>query len=151
MDKLDFYKLSDFKRKNFAKATNEFYSLTDFNHEQYPNYLNWFFQTNIPRILDNKGDILFTMDGFMVKGLIILKNTKEEKKICTFMVDEPYRNQKVGSLLLEKAFEDLGTDKPIITIPSGKISQFEYFIKRNNWENTGIIKDYYTEEFVFNG
>lgn len=147
---MDFYKLSDFKRKNFSKATNELYNLTDFNNDQYPDYLNWFYQTNIPRILNSKGEILFALDGFMLKGLVILKNTSEEKKVCTLMIDEPYRNQRLGSQLLEKSFNCLGTDKPIITIPESKISQFQHFINKYDWKESGIIKDYYSKEISFN-
>lgn len=147
---MEFHKLTEFKGKNFSKAVNELYQLTDFNHEQYPNYLNWFFQTNIPRILNGKGETLFSMDGFMLKGVIILKNTEQEKKICTLMVDQIYRNQKIGSELLESSFSYLGTDKPTITIPEFKIDQFKYFIDTYNWKNTGIIKDYLSNELIFN-
>ena len=77
---MDFYKLSEFKGKNFSKAVTELYDITDFNNDQYPGYLKWFYQTNIPRILDSKGDAIFSLDGFMVKGIIVLKNTDEEKK-----------------------------------------------------------------------
>lgn len=147
---MNFYKLSDFKRKNFSKAINEFYNLTDYNHNQYPDYTKWFFGTNIPRILNNKGDIFFSLDGLLVKGIIIVKKTVDEKKICTALIDEPYRNQKLGSKLFEEAFKYLGTDKPIITIPKMKINQFEHFINYYNWKITDTINEYYSLEIKFN-
>lgn len=147
---MNIQRLSNFSGKNFSKAVNEIYSLTDFNHLQYPNYLNWFYKTNIPRLFDMSGEIIFSLDGFLIKGIIILKNTLSEKKICTFMVDEPYRNQKVGTLLLEESFKYLGTDKPIITIPESKTGDFQYFIDKYDWILTGEINKYYSNELIFN-
>lgn len=147
---MDFYKLSDFRGKNFSKAINELYNLTDFNSEQYPNYMNWFYGTNIPRILNNEGEVLFSLDGFLVKGLAILKKCEGEKKICTLLIDEPYRNQHIGSLIVEESFKYLETDKPIITIPEAKINQFIPFINKYNWKDTELINDYYNPEICFN-
>lgn len=147
---MDFYKLSEFKGQNFSKAVNELYSLTDFNNLQYPGYLKWFYQTNIPRILDNKGEALFSLDGFLLKGLIVLKNTVEEKKICTLVIDKPYSRQKLGLQLLERSFGYLGTDKPLITIPKAKIDEFDSIINYYSWENTGKTDEYNSEELIFN-
>ena len=66
------------------------------------------------------------------------------------LVDEPYRNQKLGSQLLEKSFEYLNTDKPVITIPEANRKQFDYFIKKYGWKENEIIDDYYSPEIVFN-
>ena len=147
---MDIIRLSDFKRKNFSKAINELYNLTDFNNLQYPNYTEWFFGKNIPRIIRGEGDVLFTLDGLTVQGLIIMKNTEEEKKLCTFMVDECYRKQNIGTGLLEEAFKYLGTETPTITIPERNINQFKFFIDYYGWKNNGIIDDYNSEEIVFN-
>ena len=145
-----FLRLWEFTRNNFSKAVNELYSLTDFNNDQYPDYLKWFYNTNIPRILNNTGEVIFCLDGFMVQGLSILKKTDDEKKICTFMVDKPYRNNKIGSHLLEESFKFLGTETPKITIPENKIDQFNYFINRYNWKDTNVLDKYYSPEIEFN-
>lgn len=147
---LDIIQLSKLQNKNFSKATNELYQLTDFNKNQYPNYYKWFYSKNIPRILNGSGEILFTLDCFMIKGIAILKKTEEEKKICTLLVDDPYRNQKLGSKLIEESFRYLETDKPVITIPEKNISQFQHFINIYNWKDTEIINDYFSKEIKFN-
>ena len=147
---MEIIKLSDFKRKNFSKAVNELYQLTDFNNSQYPNYMEWFFGKNIPRIIRGEGDVLFTLDGLSVQGLIVMKNTTEEKKLCTFMVDECYRKQIIGTNLLEEAFKYLKTDKPSITIPENNIEQFKFFIDYYDWKNTGITDQYNSREIIYN-
>ena len=147
---MDIIRLSDFKRRNFSKAVNELYQLTDFNSSQYPNYMEWFFGKNIPRIIKGEGDVLFTLDGLSVQGLIVMKNTEEEKKLCTFMVDECYRKQSIGTNLLEEAFKYLNTDKPSITIPEKNIDQFKFFIDYYNWENTGFTDKYNSAEILYN-
>lgn len=145
-----FLYLSDFKGKNFSKAVNEIYQLTDFNNKQYPNYLQWFYNKNVPRILDNSGEVIFCLDGFMLQGLSILKRDDTETKICTLLVDTDYRNQKMGTSLLEESFKYLGTDKPAITIPEKYICQFEYFINKYNWKETNNLSGYFSPEIAFN-
>ena len=70
---MELLRLSDFKDKNFSKTIHKLYMLTSFNEEQYPEYFKWFYEKNVPRILAEQGDVLFALDGFMVKGLSILK------------------------------------------------------------------------------
>lgn len=144
------YKLSEFHGKSFSKATNKIYNITDFNNKQYPHYINWFYQKNIPRVLDGTGDVLFSMEDFRIKGLLIFKNTKDEKKICTLFVDEPYRHKKICTELIEHSFEILGTSKPVITIPKHKIEQFKRIIAKYNWKESKKIYDYNKLEICFN-
>lgn len=151
MDKsIELFNLIDLKDKNFARGVHEMYMLTDFNHKQYPDYTEWFYGTNVPRILKNEGSCLFCLDAFTVKGLVFLKNTDTEKKISTLLIDEVYRNQRLASTLLEASFKLLGTDKPLITIPETTVDDFSQIINRYGWKQTGCIKDYYSNEFVFN-
>ena len=142
--------LSKMKDKNFSKATNEIYLLTDYNKLQYPDYYKWFFGKNIPRVISGNGEIVFYLDGLEIIGLSVLKRDFEAK-ICTFMVNPEYRKRGFSSKLLEDSFEFLGTDKPLITIPEGRIDEFSSIIDAYGWEESEIIDDYYTPEIEFNG
>lgn len=144
------YVLSKMDNKNFSKATNEIYLLTDYNHEQYQEYLKWYYNKNIPRVLNGNGEIIFYLDGFTVTGLAILKKDVDESKICTFMVNEDYRKKEYSKKLLEDSFEYLGTDKPLITIPEKRIEEFKSIITAYNWEESEETDMYLSKEIIFN-
>lgn len=144
------YLLSEMERKNFSKATNEIYLLTDYNHEQYQNYLKWYYGKNIPRVLNGSGEIIFYLDGLTVAGLTILKKDETESKICTLMIADEYRKKGYGKELLESSFEFLNTDKPLITIPTKRIEEFEKIIQTYDWKESIRTDIYLSEEIVFN-
>lgn len=144
------FTLSNMERKNFSKATNEIYLLTDYNHEQYPEYYKWFYSKNIPRIINGTGEIIFYLDGLTIVGLSILKKDELEKKICTLLINEEYRKKGYSKLLLESSFDYLGTDKPLITIPTKRIEEFNKIITAYNWQESNRHNNYYSEEIIFN-
>lgn len=143
------YILSEMNNKNFSKAANEIYLLTDFNHNQYQEYLKWYYGKNIPRVLNGTGDIIFYLDGLTVAGLTILKK-EEEQKICTLMINEYYRKKGYSKELLESAFNYLGTDKPLITIPNNRINEFKKIIDAYDWKESSRTNQYLSEEIIFN-
>lgn len=144
------YILSKMKRINFSKAVNEIYLLTDYNHEQYPEYWKWYYQKNIPRIINGEGEIIFHLDGFTVAGIAVLKKDIKESKICTLMVNEDYRKQGYSKKLLESSFEYLGTDKPLITIPTRRLEEFQKIITAYDWKESIRTDQYFSEEVIFN-
>ena len=144
------YVLSNMKDKNFSKAVNEIYLLTDYNKLQYPDYYKWFYQKNIPRILNGEGDAIFYLDGFNVVGLSMMKKDELESKICTLLINEEYRKKGYSKQILEDSFEYLGTDKPLITIPENRLDEFKNIINTYEWKETKIITDYYSPEVIFN-
>jgi len=142
--------LSQMQRKNFSKAANEIYLLTDYNHEQYPEYMKWYYTKSIPRVLNGSGEIIFYLDGLVVAGLAILKKDIDEKKICTLMISKEYRKNGYSKELLESTFEYLETDKPVITIPSKRIEEFEPIITAYDWKESEKTDIYLSEEIIFN-
>ncbi len=143
-------RLSDFTRVDFSRAINEIYERTDYNTKQYREYYKWFFQKSIPRVLDGSGDILFVMEGFRIIALANLKNTPEEKKICTLLVEEEFRKKGLGTKLLIESFGILNTSKPVITIEENKIKEYMSFINEFNWKETSSTNIYTNNEIIFN-
>jgi len=144
------YVLSQMNGKNFSKAVNEIYMLTDYNHKQYQEYLKWYYSKNIPRVLNGTGEIIFYLDGLIVAGIAILKKDVHESKICTLMIDEEYRKNGYSKDLLEMSFDYLGTDKPLITIPSNRLDEFKSIINAYDWKESCKTDIYLSEEVVFN-
>ncbi|MBQ8891993.1 MAG: hypothetical protein IJ068_03920 [Bacilli bacterium] len=144
------YILSNMHDKNFSKAANEIYLLTDYNKLQYPDYYKWYYQKNLPRIIDGKGEVIFYLDGFQIVGLSMLKKSDDESKICTLLINEEYRKKGYSKLILEDSFKFLGTEKPLITIPEKRIKEFSKIIEAYKWIASEMTDEYYTPEIVFN-
>ena len=145
------YILSQMSRQNFSKAVNEIYLLTDYNNLQYPDYWRWYYRKNIPRLIEGKGDIICYLDGLVVADVAILKRDLSKSKICTLMVNEEYRKKGHGKELIESAFDYLGTDKPVITIPTNRLDEFSHIIQVYDWKEIERTDQYFSEEVIFNG
>lgn len=143
------YVLSQMTGKNFSKAVAAIYLQTTYNQDQYPEYLKWFYTVNLPRIFKKEGDIIFYLDGLEIVSLATLKN-KDEKKICTLLVNEDYRKKGYSKQILEDSFEYLQTDTPLITIPTKRLKEFNKIIEAYNWKETDRTGEYYSEEVIFN-
>lgn len=143
------YILSQMSDKNFSKAVAAIYMQTAYNHDQYPGYLKWFYTVNLPRIFKGKGDIIFYLDGLEVVSLSTLKNS-DEKKICTLLINEDYRKKGYSKQILEDSFEYLGTETPLITIPTKRLDEFSKIIDAYHWKKTDRNDEYYSEEVIFN-
>ena len=119
--------------------------------DDYPDYKNWYLNTHIPGIGINR-DIIFTVLKNKIVGIANIKI--DEKKICTLYIRPGYRANKIGTELVKKCMDVLGTNKPLITISSNKLHLFQKIIKQNNWEYSEALSNYYTsgsDEYVFNG
>lgn len=89
-----------------------------------------------------------------ILGLIILKKTHCEKKICTLKVDERYQRKGIGSALILKAFDFLETDKPLITVPEEYENMFSKILNKFEFKKTNEIYGLYREnkiEYIYNG
>ena len=143
------YVLSQMSDKNFSKAVLAIYLQTTYNNDQYPEYLKWFYTVNLPRIFKEEGDIIFYLDGLEVVSLSTLKNS-DEKKICTLLVNEDYRKKGYSKQILEDSFEYLGTETPLITIPTKRLEEFDKIIDAYQWSESSRTDEYYSEEVIFN-
>ena len=88
-----------------------------------------------------------------VLGLVILKKTHCEKKICTLKVDERYQKKGIGSALILKAFDFLETDKPLITVPEEYENMFSKILNKFEFKKTDEIHGLYREnkiEYIYN-
>ena len=119
----------------------------------YPNFKKWFNKILIENLnFPNKREIFFCIikEKLLINicGIMILKNYKEEKKICTLYVLENFRNKKIGSQMIKKSFEYLGTNKPFITIPEEEYLNFKALLDKFNFIETKRIKSYYRKDKI---
>ena len=119
----------------------------------YPEYKNWFLNKHVPNLGIDR-NILFAVYKNEIVGVINLKCNKTEKKICTLYVKNGFRHNRIGTTLLNMAFDRLGTNKPLITISDDKLYELKHFILKNNWEASEKLDNFYCfdhNEYVFNG
>lgn len=150
--------LRDYINNNdeFVELVSKIYDFTSFIINDYPNYKNWYFNKVLPDIINNERDILFTRNPNNyneIISMLCLKNSNEEKKICTLYVSDKYRNLGIGSSLIMEAMNILDTSKPFITIMDYKLDVFKPIINKFNWKLTEVIPSLYNNscEFCFNG
>lgn len=139
-----------------AQEINEYLSLEIYSklfdlNKEYPNFDKWFFNKTVKN--KNRKIILYLVNND-ISGISILKNEVNEKKICTLRVFSKYQNLGIGSVLIEKSFEELNTETPIISVSESKLNMFTKLFKKYNFKLANVHENYYINkknEFVFNG
>lgn len=150
------YKISEFKEDNFLfnyHTENIYKSLSSLNQD-YPNFEKWYFEKVVPGIKIGNREIIMTTSNQMISGFSILKNSYDEKKICTLRVNPEFRKNGIGKILFEKSLEVLDSDSPVITVSQERVSQFSPLLKHYGFELSQVISGYYKKslnEYVYNG
>jgi ribosomal protein S18 acetylase RimI-like enzyme len=147
-------RLSDFiDSPNYQDLAHQIYFVTDHLKQDYPKHREWFFEKHLPGVGKDR-EVLFVRVYNNVYGVAFLKNTTDEKKICTFYIAEHGRNMGVGRAMMRETLNYLQTNTPIITMPGHKVRFFLDFVHIHNWKIQQILKDFYVrnqDEIVFNG
>lgn len=126
-----------------------------FLKNDYPQFYDWFNNKVITEVQSSKRRVILAstrLNDFA--GVLILKNTTAEKKICTLYVSQEIRNKKLGSLFFDIAFEKLETDKPLITVSDDHIREFDKLLKKYKFVLSETIDGYYRSkisEYSYNG
>lgn len=158
----DYLKVSQKKLKNIKdkdKAKLMIAGLKEDFIDYYPGIVEWFNKIIKEIDDDNKRRELFlaiitNQENIELVGILILKNTNKEKKICSMRVLENFRNKGIGKKLFEKAFEYLGTRKPLITLPEECYKgAFKRLLEKYNFVETNRVEGFYRDnkiEYFFN-
>jgi len=120
----------------------------------YPEFGRWFAYKVLPGVLRGERTISIEERWGRVVGLLILKHTGEERKLCTLRVTEDLQNRGLGIRLFEYAFEILETEKPLLSVADVNKSAFERIFRYFNFESGGAYRGLYrpdSVEFAYNG
>ena len=133
------------------------FSELSFVRTEYLDFYTWFYDKVISGLSDNSRKIFLATTPFSfgkVNGVLILKNTDFEKKICTLYVDKESRMNGIGQKFMDIAFNELNTDKPLITVSDSRMHDFDKLLRKYSFEAVEVLPDYYAEkhtEYTFNG
>lgn len=120
---------------------------------RYPHFRSWFYDQVVPGLESGNRRIITIQESSEIQAILILKNSSE-KKICTLRVAEKCRNSGLGTLLIDFARQELGTDYPLITVSRGHIGEFAPLFKKFDFRFKNRYLNYYTRnsvEYCFNG
>ena len=128
-----------------------------FLRAEYPNFYNWFYQKVVPGLSNGERKIFVAKSSSSyskINGILILKDSFDEKKICTLYVEKNSRLNGIGKKFMELAFNELNTDKPLITITENKIKDFLKLLNRFDFTLFEKNPNFYSEgltEYSYNG
>lgn len=130
-------------------------SLSDLENE-YPDFKNWYFNIVVKNMVSNERSLFIAKDisNDQYAGVMILKNSACEKKICTLRVFDDYQGYHIGSEFIKKAFQVLHTSAPLITVSEKHILQFRKILNKFRFKEMAIYPSYYKQglkEYTFNG
>lgn len=133
------------------------FSELSFLRTEYPEFYSWFYDKVVPGLSNGSREVFIaqtTLSFGKVNGVLILKNTNFEKKICTLYVDKESRMNGFGQKFMNIAFNELNTDKPLITVSDNRLNDFDRLLNKFNFESVDALPNYYANnhtEFTFNG
>lgn len=133
------------------------FSELSFLRTEYPEFYSWFYDKVIPELSNGSREVFIAQTPLSfgkVNGVLVLKNTNSEKKICTLYVDKESRMNGIGQKFMNIAFNELNTDKPLITVSDTRLKEFNRLLNKFNFESVDTLPDYYAynhTEYTFNG
>lgn len=119
----------------------------------YPSFHEWYFNKVVPDIQNGNRKIVSEIRDGKIAGIAILKDTGEEKKICTLRISPDFQNRGIGVRLFKKSFEILQTNKPFLTVSEEKLPEFQKIFDYFNFELSSIADGMYRhgkKEYIFN-
>lgn len=143
--------------EEFINLATKIYMITASACKDYPNHKEWYFNKQLPALVEDERNILFVRnpdDQSEIIAMACLKKNDDEQKVCTLFVSDKYRGLGIGTSILEESMKWLGTTKPLITITEHKLEMFKPIINRYNWKLIKIISGLYNDgqqELCFNG
>lgn len=96
----------------------------------YDDYAVWFRKTFIPGLKKGeRGYVVAKEERGKIVGCALLKNTPQEKKVCTLFVRAEWRGRGVGTEMMKQCLKVLGPH-PLITVSHKNIDQFRPLLNR---------------------
>lgn len=118
-----------------------------FLRSEYPDFKDWY--NRILKLADREIYIATPCDQEdCIAGIMILKNSPMQKKICTLCVMERYRGMKIGTQFIELACKRLETQVPLITVSQGHQPQFEGLFRKFGFQLFESYPNYYRNNVI---
>lgn len=100
--------------------------------------------------INKKRNIVIAFDGSSIAGILILKDSPEEKKVCTLVVSKNYRKMGLATKFFEISFSVLNTLKPHYTVSEDNLAKFDGLNKKFGFNCTSVVINNGKLEYFFN-
>lgn len=143
--------------KEYNILLDNIFGKISFLRSEYPDFYNWYHNTVLNGLSNGTRKIFIAKTTFSfekINAILIIKNTKEEKKICTLYVDKETRFMSFGKKLMDIAMNEFNSEKPLITVSENNIDMFRPFLAKYDFEEKDALLNYYKNgkvEYTFNG
>nr|QIM10389.1 hypothetical protein PlAlph_1430 [uncultured Alphaproteobacteria bacterium] len=118
------YKIISSYQEDDIALYDAIYKTTQNISRLYPKYQNWFYVRFLQGLKAQTRIILYCLSADNeIAGVILLKKTAAENKICTLFVCEKYQRKGIASALLGKSLKIFGNQRPIITVSESNYAQ----------------------------
>lgn len=121
--------------------------------ELYPGFAHWY-QTKVkPGLISGQRKVLVRAARGRLAGLAVLK-IAEERKLCCLRVLPEFQGSGVGVRLFKDAFEELGTEHPLLSVADERLPIFDRVFDYFGFQIGGEYMDMYrtnSKEYSFNG
>ena len=109
----------------------------------YPNFVSWLNFTFRRNMNCGERKIAFAHNGTDIVGAALLKQSEQEHKICTFIIDEQYRGNHIGSKLMDLALETLDHQDTCITVSSERNDELAPLLLSKGFALNNAVEGYY--------
>ena len=120
----------------------------------YPFFNDWLTKKVVPGLCSGERTALIEYRESTPVGLLIVKHTVDEKKLCTLRVRPHFECKGLGVRLFETAFELLETDRPLLSVSENALSKFSKIFEHFGFSHDASYEGVYLPkvvEFSFNG
>lgn len=113
-------------------------------NETYTQFDMWYSKVFMPGLEKSLRKIIVALDEKSNPvGVALLKNTKEEKKLCCLFVHKDYRGNNIASKLLKESYRLLNTTSPFTTVSEKNFDSTKNIFKEPNFKFSYKKKDVY--------
>jgi hypothetical protein len=129
-------------------------SHVDILHDCYPEFDLWMAKKVVPGISLGDRSMLVEYRRGQLAGFAIIKDDGVEKKLCCLRVLNEFKNTGLGLRLFGRAFDELNTDKPLLSVAEERLQSFQKIFDYYGFE---LSKEYVGRyrvgrvEYSFNG
>lgn len=125
-----------------------------FLRASYPYFDKWLACKVLPGLFTGERTVLIEERDSVAVGLMILKHTDNEKKLCTLRVRPHFESRGLGVRMFEMAFEILKTERPLLSVSETSMPKFERLFEHFGFAKEAVYEERYLpkiDEFSFNG
>lgn len=125
-----------------------------FLRSSYPLFDAWFASKVLPGIRTGERTLLIEERNSVAVGLLILKHTSSEKKLCTLRVRPHFESKGLGVRLFQTAFQFLETERPLLSVSEPVAPRFQRLFQYFGFAQEAVYQGRYiplVHELAYNG